>query len=500
MTSVKFIVKDLDIGTGGALIAILNEEDAERLDFHSEDRLLVIKGKRKETAILDTTPSSHIVLPGTIGLMDELINKMGLRNGDVVELKHAKKPRSIQFIRNKLDGKSLTKEQIDEIISDISNNRLSEIEITYFVAGTYVRGLSMGEIAAMTKSMVKHGDTLYMTEKKIMDKHCIGGVAGNRTTMLIVPIVAAAGLTIPKTSSRAITSPAGTADVMEVLADVEVNLEMLRKIVKKTGGCIIWGGSLDLAPADDKIIHVEKPLSIDAEGQLLASVMAKKFSVCATHVLIDIPVGPEAKIKTEKKGKRLKMLFKRIGAMLGMEVRVILTEGLQPIGNGVGPALEARDILWVLMNNKQAPQDLRQKAVMMAGHILEMGGAAERGQGIAMAEELVNSGKAYGKMKEIIAAQGKRVDKPEKIRLGKHTYVVRAESAGTVLSINNKLISALARHCGCPKDKGAGLYIYKHINDRVRKGEPLYTLYAESKEKLTHAKELLTEGSPYELT
>lgn len=496
----KFIVKDLDIGTGGALIVILNEEDAERFDFHSEDRLLVVKGKRKETAILDTTPSSHIVLPGTIGLMDEMVDKMGLRNGDVVEIKHAKKPQSIQFIRDKLDGRPMTKEQIDEIISDISNNRLSEIEITYFVAATYVRGLSMDEIVTMTKSMVKHGDTLCLTEKKIMDKHCIGGVAGNRTTMLIVPIVTAAGLTIPKTSSRAITSPAGTADVMEVLANVEVDIEKLHKIVEKTRGCIIWGGSLDLAPADDKIIRVEKPLSIDAEGQLLASVMAKKFSVCATHVLIDIPVGPEAKIKTEKQAKRLKMLFERIGAMLGMVVRVIITEGIQPIGNGVGPALEARDVLWVLTNNEQAPQDLRQKAVMMAGHILEMGGAAERGQGIAMAEKLVSSGKAYEKMKEIIAAQGKRIDDPGDIKLGKNTHVVRAESAGTVLSINNKLISALARHCGCPKDKGAGLYIHKHINDRVRKDEPLFTLYSESREKLTHAKELLAEGSPYELT
>lgn len=496
----KFIVKDLDIGTGGAMIAILNEEDAEHLDFHSEDRILVIKGKRKEVAILDTTPSSHIVLPGTIGLMDELVEKMGLRNGDIVEIKHTKKPQSIQFIRDKLDGKQLSAEQIDEIIGDISNNQLSEIEITYFVAGTYVRGLSLNDIAAMTKSMVKHGDTLKLTEKPIVDKHCIGGVAGNRTTMVVVPIVAAAGLTIPKTSSRAITSPAGTADVMEVLANVEIGLDELHKLLEKTKGCMIWGGSLALAPADDKIIRVEKPLSIDAEGQLLASVMAKKFSVCATHVLIDIPLGPKAKIKSEKRAKHLKSLFEKIGTILGMEVKVVITDGSQPIGNGIGPALEARDILWILLNDSRAPKDLRMKAMMLAGYILEMGGVAKHGKGRLMAEKLVKSGKAYEKMKEIIAAQGKRIDEPDKIKLGKNTHSVCAKDAGAVLSIDNRLISKLARYCGCPKDKGAGIYLHKHVNDRVKKGEMLFTLYAESKEKLNHAKELLAEGSPYELT
>ena len=496
----KFIVKDLDIGTGGALIAILNEEDAERLDFHSEDRVLIIKGKRKEVAILDTTPSSHVVLPGTIGLMDELIEKMGLHNGDSVEIRHAKKPQSIQFIRDKLDGKQFTAEQIDEIIGDISNNRLSEIEITYFVAATYMRGLSLHNIAAMTKSMVKHGDTLKLTEKPIVDKHCIGGVAGNRTTMIVVPIVAAAGLTIPKTSSRAITSPAGTADVMEVLANVEVDLEQLQKMIKKTKGCMIWGGSLSLAPADDKIIRVEKPLSIDAEGQLIASVMAKKSSVCASHVLIDIPLGPKAKITSEKHARHLKTLFEKIGKILGMEMKVIITDGSQPIGNGIGPALEARDVLWILVKDSRAPQDLKRKAVRLAGHILELGGAALPGKGRAMAEKLLKSGKAYEKMKEIIAAQGKRVDEPDKIKLGKHTHVVHAKDVGAVLGIDNKLISQLARYCGCPKDKGAGIYLHKHVNDRVKKGEPLFTLYAKSKEKLTHAKELLTKGSPFELT
>ncbi len=495
----KLIVKDLDIGTGGPLIAVIHKDDAERLDLHSEDRVVLSHGILKEMAILDITESTHIVLPGTIGLMEEVIAHLQTKSGDTVEIIIAKKPKSIQYIKRKLDGELLTSEEIDEIIADIGANRLSEIEITYFVAGTYVHGLSLDEIAAMTKSMVKHGDTLCLQKKLIVDKHCIGGVAGNRTTMVIVPIVAAAGLTIPKTSSRAITSPAGTADVMEVLANVEVNLPRLHEIVNEVSGCVIWGGSLKLAPADDKIIRVEKPLSIDAEGQMLASVMAKKFSVCASHVLIDIPVGPKAKIQDHDRAEHLKKLFEDIGDILGMKVRVIITNGTQPIGNGIGPALEARDILLTLMNDERAPQDLRQKAVMMAAHILEMGGVADKGKGETIAEELITSGKAYQKMKDIIEAQGKRYDNPDEIPLGKLTHEVTSPKNSKILDINNKLIGRLARHCGCPKDHGAGLYLHKHVNDMVKEGEPLFTLYAESDEKLSHAKELLAEEFPYEL-
>lgn len=494
----RLAAKDLDIGTGGPLIAIIHKSDAERMDLHSEDRVVLRRGRRKETAILDISVSDKLVVPGTIGLMDEMVGLLGAKDGDPIEIQLDRKPESIQHIRSKLEGKRLSAREIDEVIRDISNNRLSEIETTYFVAATYVHGLSLEEVAAMTRSMVSHGETLCVRAKPIMDKHCIGGVPGNRTTMVIVPIVAAAGLTIPKTSSRAITSAAGTADAMEVLANVEItDIASLHRLVGKVGGCIIWGGSLKLAPADDKIIRVEKPLSIDAEGQLLASVMAKKYSVCASDVLIDIPIGKGAKIPDRRKAARLGGLFRRIGAMLGMRVRVIVTDGSQPIGNGVGPALEARDVLLVLQNGPSAPKDLREKALLMAGHLLEMGKAASPGKGRALAEGILSSGKAYRKMKEIISAQGKRADRPEDIPLGRHTHAVRAPVGGVVRSIENRLVARLARACGCPKDRGAGLYLHKHVGESVRRGDTLLTLYADSREKLAEAKGMLGRSSPY---
>ena len=493
----KLAVKDLDIGTGGPLIAVLHSSDAQRMDLHFEDRVRLSHGKRRVVAILDITSSQGVVRQGVIGLMDELVKELGVRDGQNIEVQLEQKPASLQHIRSKLDGACLSEEQLGEIVYDITRNKLSEIEIAYFVASTYIRGLNADEVAALTKAMVKYGETLDFPPP-VMDKHSIGGVPGNRTTMVVVPIVAAAGLTIPKTSSRAITSAAGTADVMEVLARVEVPLPELRHIVKRVGACMVWGGALALAPADDRIIRVESPLSLDAEGQMIASVLAKKRSVGATHVLIDIPVGAGAKVWDMERGERLRGLFEGIGKQLGMEVHVLLTDGAQPIGNGIGSALEARDVLWILLGDERAPADLRKKSIMMAGKLLEMGAAAPLGEGAKLAEELLRSGKAYRKMVEIIDAQGRRASRPEELVLGRQTEEVRAARPGTIRSADNKFIARIARALGSPKDQGAGVYLHVHVGDRVKKGDTLFTLYADSSEKLGHARALLS-ASPFDV-
>ena len=261
---------------------------------------------------------------------------------------------------------------------------------------------------------------------------------------------------------------------------------------------MVWGGALALAPADDRIIRVESPLSLDAEGQMIASVLAKKRSVGATHVLIDIPVGAGAKVWDMERGERLRGLFEGIGKQLGMEVHVLLTDGAQPIGNGIGSALEARDVLWILLGDERAPADLRKKSIMMAGKLLEMGSAAPLGEGVKLAEELLRSGKAYRKMVEIIDAQGRRASRPEELVLGRQTEEVRAARPGTIRSADNKFIARIARALGSPKDQGAGVYLHVHVGDRVKKGDTLFTLYADSSEKLGHARALLS-ASPFDV-
>lgn len=321
--------------------------------------------------------------------------------------------------------------------------------------------------------------------------NCVGGVPGNRTTMVVIPIIAAAGFIIPKTSSRAITSPAGTADTMECLAKVELPESKIKKVVRKTGACIVHGGSMQLAPADDKIIDVEHPLSIDAEGQLLASVMAKKYSVSANHVLIDIPMGKSTKANNWSKAKHLRKMFHLIGRRLGMDVKVIVTNGSQPVGKGVGPLLEAEDVMAVLRNDPLAPEDLKRKALMMASILLEMTGKYR--DGAKVAREILESGKAYEKMKSIIKAQGKS----RKPLLGKFRHEVKSSKKGKVRDIDNEVIAKIARIAGNPDDKGAGLYLNKKVDDPVKKGELLYTVYAENKFKLDLAKEFLRRNKGY---
>ncbi len=483
-------VKDMDVATGGALVIILNENDAKLLDIHALDRVKVKtkKKKRIETCVVDIAESCRAVPPGSVGIYEEVLCRLNIKHNDLVEIIPAKKPLSLDYIKKKLDGKKLTKTEIDQIVWDIVHNKLSDIELTYFISACYTRLMDLDETIFLTKAMAHHGNILKLNRYPIIDKHCTGGIAGNRTTMVIVPIVAAVGLTIPKTSSRSITSPAGTADTMEVLANVSFSINKMKKIVEKTNGCIIWGGSLNLAPADDQIIRVEKPLRIDAESQLLASIMAKKISVSSTHILVDIPVGSGSKVKYKKEALKLKKDFEMIGKKLNKKVKVILTNGNCPIGNGIGPALEARDVLWILKNDPRAPADLKEKSIYMAGLILEMVGEAKNGK--KKASEILESGLAYKKMKQIIKAQNGKLFDPSKIKLGNFTFDVKADKTGKINFISNNDISKIARIAGAPVNKGAGIYFHKHLGDMVKKKEKIFTVYAESKRKIDYAKEI----------
>lgn len=485
----KFRVKDLDIATGGILVAVLNYKDAEELDLHSGDRILVKYKNKTATCLLDISESNHAVPEGKIGLMEEVLDKLHVKKNSIVDVSFTGKPESVRHIRDKLLGKTLSRKELLHIMDDVTHDRLTAVEKTYFVAGGFVRGFTPKEIVSMTKAMVETGDQLKF-KGITLDKHCIGGVPGNRTTMVVIPIIAAAGFTIPKTSSRAITSPSGTADTMECMAKVELREGKIKDVIKKAKACIVHGGSMNLAPADDKIIHVEHPLSIDAEGQLIASVMAKKYSVSANHVLIDIPMGPQVKAKNRKQANHLKRMFEHVGKKLGMNVKVIITNGTQPIGNGIGPLLEARDVMAVLRNDEDAPKDLRKKALCMAALLLKMAGVRKSKR---VAKDILESGKALVKMNEMIKLQGK-VKEP---KLGEYTYVVRSRNKGRVKSIDNEVIAKIARVAGAPKDKGAGLYLEKHVKDKVKSGDVLYTVYAESKFKLGLAKKVIKWNKGY---
>jgi len=486
---VRFKVRDIDISAGDLFVVILNKKDADKLNLIALDRVR-IKKKKEIICVVDIYEGDKRVKDGEIGLFEEVLKEIKVKNGEIVDIVPSEKPKVLDYIKKKLEGKDLGREEINEIIKSILKNELTEIEKTYFVSGCYVHGLSLDESYYLTMAIVNNSKKLDFGKKIIVDKHSIGGVGGNRTTMIVVPILVAAGLTIPKTSTRNITSVSGTSDTMEVLAKVDFSAKEIKNIVNKIGGCMVWGGALELASADDRLIKIERPLGLDPKGIMLASIMAKKKSVGATHVIIDLPFGEGSKLKNIDEAIKLKSKFIELGRKLGIKVKIMISDGTQPVGNGVGPCLEAIDVLNVLLN--KGPEDLKEKSVEMAGNIFEMLGYKKSRE---KALEILESGKAYETMKEIIKAQKGKIFRPEQIKLGRFKYNVKTKKKGKVKSLDNKLINKIGMILGAPRDKGAGIYFNFKKNGKVNKNDLLFILYSNSEEKLKNSLEILGKRS-----
>jgi len=448
-------------------------------------------------AVLNIVDDESIVAVDELGLSEQtFLQFKGNENCSVI-IDHASPATSIFLVHKKISGYQLNQKDYLHICEDIVNNRYSKIEISAFLVACAEGGLQREEILYLTRAMVDTGKTLNWGEQVVVDKHCIGGIPGNRTTMLIVPIVTAHGMLMPKTSSRAITSPSGTADTMEVLAKVNLVPDELRSIAQHERGFIAWGGTANLAPVDDILISVERPLALDSRGQMIASILSKKLAAGSTHLLIDIPVGPTAKIQTQTEAQKLRKLFEYIGDRSNLNLEVIITDGHQPIGNGIGPALEARDVMQVLSNSPGAPVDLKEKALQMAGRILEFDPDIRGGQGYYLARDLLESGRALNKMQDIITRQGGNTIQTQS---AKFHFEMFSPINGFVTAINNLQIAHIARLAGAPMDKTAGIDLHKKLNAPVLKGEKLYTIYAEFHADFQFAKSSAVKDSGYTIS
>lgn len=421
------------------------------------------------------------------GLSESAWNRLNAKHGERASFYHAKPAESMTHVRAKIYGNEFSDSICQDIITDITRGYYSDIELAAFITACGGNRLNNNEILSLTKAMIQAGSRLDWGHEKVMDKHCVGGLPGNRTTPLVVAIVTAAGLIMPKTSSRAITSPAGTADTMETLAPVNLNIEQMRHVVEKEGGCIAWGGSVSLSPADDILIQVERAIDLDSEGQLVASVLSKKIAAGSTHVLIDLPVGITAKVRNQDYAHILAKQLQRTGESLDLHVQPIFSDGQQPVGKGIGPALEARDLLAIFQRQADAPKDLERRALILAGKILEMGGSAKENQGFIQAREILNSGAAWTKFQAICDAQGGM--RTPSIADYKHTFT--AQKAGVITFINNRFVSKLAKLAGAPSAPSAGLDFHVHLGQSVLKGQPLFDIYAETTGELTYALEFL---------
>ncbi len=335
----------------------------------------------------------------------------------------------------------------------------------------------------MESTPIDAGDRLSWNAGIVLDKHSVGGLPGNRTTPIIVPIIAALGLTMPKTSSRAITSPAGTADTMETMAPVELATADIHRIVEREGGCIVWGGAIKLSPADDILIRIERALDLDSEGQMIASVLSKKIAASSTHLILDIPVGPTAKVRSQQAADALSGGLIGVAEAFGIRAKVIAGDGTQPIGRGIGPALEANDVLAVLQCAPTAPHDLRDRAIALAGALIELGGLAQHGGGATIAAQTLDSGRAWTKFQQICEAQGGMRRPPT----SNHRHPLVARRAGCVNTIDNRKIAKLAKLAGAPEAKAAGVELHVRLSDVVSANQPLCTVHAAAPGELAYA-------------
>lgn len=491
-------LKQIAIDTYMENVAYLHREcEIYRAEgFQALSKIKVTVNGSSIYAVLNVVDDPSIVKPTELGLSEQAFLQLDVKAGDPVKVAQAKPPVSMDAVRRKINGERLNLRDFRVIANDISKNRYSKMEMAAFLVASGQTGLDREEILHLTQAMTESGQRLDWHSPVVVDKHCIGGIPGNRTTMLVVPMVAAHGMMMPKTSSRAITSPAGTADTMEIFANVDLTPDEMHKVVNQERACLAWGGTAHLAPVDDILISVERPLGIDSQGQMIASILSKKLAAGSTHLLIDIPVGPTAKVRHMREALRLRKLFEYVGDRLNLHLEVIITDGYQPIGRGIGPVLESRDVMQVLENHIDAPFDLRQKALRLAGRLLEFDPDVRGGYGYGLARDILDSGRALKKMQAIIETQGKQTLSFE---LGSLTKEVVATQDGYVTAIDNFQMSKIARLAGAPMDKGAGVDLLKKFGDQVQQGEPLYRIHAEFPADYDFACALAEDDSGYQI-
>lgn len=460
--------------------------------FVAMTRVWVHVGARSLIATLNVVVSDRVALD-EVALSEAAWSILEPGDGAVATFRHPEPAASAEALRAKVFGARLDDAQCLALMHDVVESRLSDLELAAFITACAGDRLDHDETTALTRAMIAVGQRLDWGAVTVLDKHSVGGLPGNRTTPIVVAIIAALGFLIPKTSSRAITSPAGTADTMEVMAPVVLDIPAMRRVVEREGGCIVWGGNVRLSPADDMLIRVERPLDFDSDGQMVASMLSKKIAAGSTHVLIDMPIGFTAKVRSQHSARSLEARLYDTAEALGLQLGIYRSDGTQPVGVGVGPALEARDVLQVLRNENDAPADLRERALSLAGALLDLAPGGATGTGIDRARTVLHSGLAWEKFLRICEAQGGFREPPR----AKFTAQFTATRQGRISAIDNRRLARIAKLAGAPGSPAAGLETALRIGDTVLHNQPLFILHAQSRGELAYALKYATTNPPF---
>lgn len=488
-----FKAKKLDITTGDVAVGVITNKQALQMGILPGDRVVIDHKGRQIIATIDI--SSTLVREGELGLFQDICAEYSVKSGDSLGVQLLSRPASIEAIRERMLGHKLTEEQVKTIITDVVEERLSDIELTYFVASSFFNKDNDRELYHLAKAMAETGEQIKFPGL-VTDIHSIGGLPGNRTTMLAGPILATLGFTVPKTSTRAVTSPAGVADTMGYLAEVELSSQQVKDVVKKTGGCVVWGGKLNLAPADDKFVRISYPLAMEPYPKMIVSIIAKKVAMNIKYLLIEMPIGPSAKVQDYATAKRIGNTFIRLGKRFGIKTGINYLYALEPTSHGIGPALEAREVLRVLQQKPDRSKTLERQALNLVAQAAALSGKISRKRAFNDAWHALKSGLCLKKFRQIIEAQGARlavdVDSEELLG-GAKTKEVLALHSGKITKCDNQAISELARSLGAPMHPQAGIYTWVRVGQQINKGDRLFTMYAQTEERIKIAMELLPE-------
>ena len=490
-------IVSFDIQNGNGHIVMLNAEQASDYGIKDNDKISLIR--KGQEFVVDVALTDKYVQANEIWVTNDFLAEYPIMEGDTVLVSFVKNnPLSMQAIRKKLLWKRITDEEIDAVIEDVKDNKIPDLVLAYYVATSFFYKSDVHELAYTTKATAYTWD-MYRFPWIVAGKYCIWWVPGNETTMIVIPILASLWITVPKSFSKAITSPAATWECVNVLMDIEFDKQEVIRLTDKVGACLVWNEKLNLAPVNDRIIKVSAPLGMEPYARMISSIMAKNYAMGINHCLIDIPMWPTAKVATMKDAKRVAKRFKEIWEYLWIKMDVEITDWSEPIGKWVWACLQAREALRILQQHKNRSEDLEKKVIFLASKLLVLCGAANS---MKNAENLVkaqlSNWEAWKKMQEIIKAQnGNPNIKSEDIQLGKFSHDIIATKDCRIKKVDMKHLNTMVRWLWAPKQYQAGIYLHKKLWDKVKKGEVIYTMYSNSANKLSLIKEMQKEKDFY---
>ena len=490
-------VISFDIQNGNWHIAMINSVQAADYGIKDDDKISIIR--RWEEFVVDVALTDNYVQANEIWVTKDFLEEYPIMEWDTVIISFVKNnPLSMQAIRKKMLWKKISDEEIDAIIEDIKDNKIHELVLAYYVATSFFYKSDAHELAYTTKATAYTWD-MYRFPWIVAGKYCIWWVPGNETTMIVIPILASLWITMPKTFSKAITSPAATGECVNVLMDIEFDKQEVIRLTDKVWACLVWNEKLNLAPVNDRIIKVSSPLWMEPYARMISSIMAKNYAMGINHCLIDIPMWPTAKVATMKDAKRVAKRFREIWEYLWIKMDVQITDGSQPIGRGIWACLQAREALRILQQYKTRSEDLEEKVIFLASKLLILCGRADSMKNAEkMVKAQLENWEARKKMQEIINAQNWDPHiKSEDIQLGKFSHDVIAEKDCIITKVDMKHLNTMVRWLWAPKQYEAWIYLHKRLWDKVKKWEVIYTMYSNSANKLNLIKDMQIEKDFY---